>query len=170
MEIPVVKRFFALTLLALLATSCANSSADLHKAWWKEVVVYQVYPRSFMDSDGNGVGDLKGRVSKLDYIKSLGVDAVWLNPIYASPNDDNGYDISDYRAIMPEMGTMTDFETLLRGMHQRGIKLIMDLVVNHCSDEHEWFKQSRSSRNNAYRDFFCRASPNPNRAASDICI
>ena len=124
------------------------------RAWWKEAVVYQIYPRSFKDSDGDGVGDLKGIISKLDYIKSLGVDIVWLNPIYGSPNADNGYDISDYRAIMKEFGTMADFDTLLKGMHDRGLKLVMDLVVNHCSDEHEWFKQSRSSRTNPYRDYF----------------
>ena len=124
------------------------------RAWWKEAVVYQIYPRSFKDSDGDGVGDLKGIISKLDYIKSLGVDIIWLNPIYGSPNADNGYDISDYRNIMKEFGTMDDFNTLLKGMHDRGIKLVMDLVVNHCSDEHEWFKQSRSSRTNPYRDYF----------------
>ena len=124
------------------------------RAWWKEAVVYQIYPRSFKDSDGDGVGDLKGIISKLDYIKSLGVDIVWLNPIYGSPNADNGYDISDYRSIMKEFGTMADFDTLLKGMHDRGLKLVMDLVVNHCSDEHEWFKQSRSSRTNPYRDYF----------------
>jgi len=122
--------------------------------WWKEAVVYQIYPRSFKDSDGDGVGDLKGIISKLDYIKSLGIDAVWLNPIYASPNDDNGYDISDYRAIMKDFGTMEDFDLLLKEMHKRNIKLIMDLVVNHSSDEHEWFKQSRSSRDNKYRDYY----------------
>jgi oligo-1,6-glucosidase len=124
------------------------------RAWWKEVVVYQVYPRSFKDSDGDGVGDLRGITSRLDYIKSLGVDVVWLNPVYQSPNDDNGYDISDYRAIMREMGSMADFDAMLEGMHRRGIKLIMDLVVNHTSDEHEWFKQSRSSRSNPYRDYY----------------
>lgn len=122
--------------------------------WWKEAVVYQIYPRSFKDSEGNGVGDLKGIISKLDYVKSLGIDAVWLNPIYASPNDDNGYDISNYREIMSDFGTMEDFDLLLKEMHQRGIKLIMDLVVNHSSDEHEWFKQSRSSRDNPYRDYY----------------
>ncbi|PZX93520.1 alpha-glucosidase [Flavobacterium aquariorum] len=122
--------------------------------WWKEAVVYQIYPRSFKDSDGDGVGDLKGIISKLDYIKSLGIDAVWLNPIYASPNDDNGYDVSDYRAIMKDFGTMEDFDLMLKEMHKRGIKLIMDLVVNHSSDEHEWFKQSRSSRDNKYRDYY----------------
>lgn len=122
--------------------------------WWKEAVVYQIYPRSFKDSDGDGVGDLKGIISKLDYIKSLGVDAIWLNPIYTSPNDDNGYDISNYREIMSDFGTMNDFDLLLKGMHQRGLKLIMDIVVNHSSDEHEWFKQSKSSRDNKYRDYY----------------
>lgn len=127
---------------------------NLQKEWWKEAVVYQIYPRSFKDSDGDGVGDLKGIISKLDYIKSLGVDAVWLNPIYTSPNDDNGYDISNYREIMKDFGTMEDFDLLLKEMHERGIKLIMDLVVNHSSDEHEWFKQARSSRDNKYRDYY----------------
>lgn len=124
------------------------------KKWWKEAVVYQIYPRSFKDSNGDGVGDLRGIIEKLDYIKSLGVDVIWLNPIYSSPNDDNGYDISDYRNIMNEFGTMADFDELLKGMHQRGIKLVMDLVVNHSSDEHEWFKQARSSRTNPYRDYY----------------
>lgn len=124
------------------------------KNWWKEAVVYQVYPRSFKDTNGDGVGDLKGIISKLDYIQSLGVDTVWLNPIYASPNDDNGYDISDYCAIMKEFGTMNDFEAMLKAMHERKIKLVMDLVVNHSSDEHEWFKESRKSRNNSYRDYY----------------
>lgn len=122
--------------------------------WWKEAVVYQIYPRSFKDSDGDGVGDLRGIISKLDYIKSLGIDAVWLNPIYTSPNDDNGYDISNYREIMKDFGTMADFDLLLKEMHKRDIKLIMDLVVNHSSDEHEWFKQSRSSRDNPYREYY----------------
>ncbi|MEI6950553.1 alpha-glucosidase [Paraflavisolibacter sp. H34] len=130
------------------------AGATPDKKWWKEAVVYQLYPRSFQDSDGDGVGDLKGISSRLDYLESLGVDAVWLNPIYASPNDDMGYDISDYRAIMKEFGTMADFDALLKGLHQRGIKLIMDLVVNHSSDEHEWFRQSRSSRTNPYRDYY----------------
>lgn len=126
----------------------------LQKKWWKEATVYQIYPRSFKDTDGDGVGDLRGIISKLDYIKSLGIDAVWLNPIYESPNDDNGYDISNYRAIMKDFGTMKDFDLLLKGMHERGIKLIMDLVVNHSSDEHEWFKQARSSRDNPYRNYY----------------
>ena len=130
------------------------SAQNLNKKWWKEAVVYQIYPRSFKDSDGDGVGDLKGIIQKLDYIKSLGIDVVWLNPIYASPNDDNGYDISDYRDIMKEFGTMNEFDEMLKGMHKRKIKLVMDLVVNHSSDEHKWFEESRSARDNAYRDFY----------------
>lgn len=124
------------------------------RVWWKDAIVYQIYPRSFKDSDSDGVGDLKGVTFKLDYIKSLGIDVVWLNPIFASPNADNGYDISDYRGIMKEFGTMADFDALLKGMHDRGLRLVLDLVVNHSSDEHEWFKQSRSSRTNPYRDYY----------------
>jgi oligo-1,6-glucosidase len=124
------------------------------RTWWKEAIVYQIYPRSFKDSDGDGIGDLKGIISKLDYIKSLGVNVVWLNPVYGSPNDDNGYDVSDYRSIMKDFGTMEDFNTLLKGMHDRDIKLVMDLVVNHSSDEHKWFQQSRSSRANPYRNYY----------------
>ncbi|MGB3080488.1 MAG: alpha-glucosidase, partial [Saprospiraceae bacterium] len=132
-----------------------KSNADsMNRKWWKEAVVYQVYPRSFKDADGDGVGDLKGIISKLDYLKSLGIDVIWLNPVFASPNADNGYDISDYRTIMKDFGTMADFDSLLNGLHQRNIKLVMDLVVNHSSDEHEWFKQSRSSRTNPYRDYY----------------
>ena len=127
---------------------------DEQKKWWKEAIVYQLYPRSFQDSDGDGVGDLNGITQRLDYLKDLGIDAIWLNPICASPNDDNGYDISDYRGIMKEMGTMQDFDTMLEGMKKRGIKLIMDLVLNHSSDEHEWFKQSSSSRTNLYRNYY----------------
>lgn len=122
--------------------------------WYKDAVVYQIYPRSFCDSNGDGIGDLRGIISKLDYIKSLGVDAVWLSPCYKSPNDDNGYDISDYRDIMDEFGTLEDWKEMVKGMHERGIRLIMDLVVNHTSDEHEWFKQSRSSKDNPYRDYY----------------
>jgi len=132
-----------------------NDSTKIpNRKWWKEAIVYQIYPRSFKDANGDGIGDLKGIISKLDYIKSLGINAVWLNPIYSSPNDDNGYDISDYRNIMKEFGTMEDFDSLISGMHQRGIKLVMDLVVNHSSDEHEWFKQSRSSRTSPYRNYY----------------
>ena len=131
-----------------------NNGDTSYKKWWKEAIVYQIYPRSFKDSDGDGVGDLKGIISKLDYLQSLGINAIWLNPIYSSPNDDNGYDISDYRNIMKEFGSMEDFDNLLKGMHERGIKLVMDLVVNHSSDEHEWFKQARSSRTSPYRDYY----------------
>ncbi len=132
-----------------------NNNADTSdRKWWKEAIVYQVYPRSFKDANGDGIGDLKGIISKLDYIKSLGIDVVWLNPIFASPNADNGYDISDYEAIMKDFGTIEDFDSLLAGMHRRGLKLVMDLVVNHSSDEHEWFKQSRSSRTNPYRNYY----------------
>ena len=126
----------------------------IHKKWWKEKVVYQLYPRSFKDANGDGVGDLKGIIEKLDYIQSLGIDVVWLNPVYESPNDDMGYDISDYRSIMKEFGSMEDFEMLLKGLHDRGIKLIMDLVVNHTSDEHRWFKESRKSKDNPYRNYY----------------
>ncbi|MCH8552488.1 MAG: alpha-glucosidase [Natronospirillum sp.] len=131
----------------------AEPSADRGR-WWKEGIVYQIYPRSFLDTNGDGIGDLPGIISKLDYLQQLGVTIVWLNPIYASPNDDNGYDISDYHSIMAEFGTMDDFKTLLAGLHERGIRLIMDLVVNHTSDEHAWFVESRSSRDNPYRDFY----------------
>lgn len=126
----------------------------LKKTWWKESVVYQIYPRSFMDSNGDGIGDLPGIISKLDYLKQLGVHVVWLCPVYQSPNDDNGYDISDYQQIMDEFGTMEDWEQLLEGLHQRGMKLIMDLVVNHSSDEHHWFAESRKSTDNQYRDYY----------------
>ena len=181
------KSLHLLTLLfvaLILPNSCKNeapknmpapvsTAPDQAKAWWKEAVVYQVYPRSFKDSNGDGVGDLNGITSKLDYIKSLGVDVIWLNPIYGSPNDDNGYDISDYQSIMKEFGTMDDFNALLKGMHERGLKVVMDLVVNHCSDEHEWFKQARSSRDNPYRDYFHwwpaeKGKPNPRYSFFDV--
>jgi oligo-1,6-glucosidase len=126
----------------------------MKQAWWKEAVVYQIYPRSFYDSNGDGVGDLRGIIQKLDYIQSLGVDAVWLNPIYESPYDDGGYDISNYYAIHPEFGTLTDFDELVGGLHTRGLRLIMDLVVNHSSDEHQWFVESRQSKSNRYRDYY----------------
>ncbi|MEY5099650.1 MAG: hypothetical protein RJA36_2369 [Pseudomonadota bacterium] len=129
--------------------------------WWKRSVVYQIYPRSFRDSDGDGIGDLRGITSRLDYLQQLGVDVVWLSPIYASPQDDNGYDISDYRAIAPEFGSMADFDAMLAGMHARGIRLMMDLVVNHSSDEHEWFRQARSSRDNPCHDYYIWAEPGP---------
>ena len=149
-----IKSLIVITSLMLTTAQSQETKTSTDKKWWKEAVIYQIYPRSFKDSDGDGVGDLKGIISKLDYIKSLGIDAVWLNPIYESPNDDNGYDISNYRKIMSDFGTMQDFDLLLKGMHERGIKLIMDLVVNHSSDEHEWFKQARSSRDSKYRDYY----------------
>ncbi|WP_077619986.1 glycoside hydrolase family 13 protein [Bacillus sinesaloumensis] len=125
-----------------------------NKTWWKESVVYQIYPRSFKDTNGDGIGDLKGITEKLDYLKDLGVDVIWLSPVYQSPNDDNGYDISNYREIMAEFGTMGDWEELLSHIHNRGMKLMMDLVVNHSSDEHEWFQKSRESKDNPYRDYY----------------
>jgi oligo-1,6-glucosidase len=124
------------------------------KKWWKEAVVYQVYPRSFKDSNGDGIGDLKGITSQLDHIKGLGVDVIWLSPMYDSPNADNGYDIRDYRKIMTEFGTMADFDELLKGVKQRNMKMILDLVVNHSSDEHAWFVESRKSKDNPYRDYY----------------
>ena len=127
--------------------------------WWKEAVVYQIYPRSFKDSNGDGIGDLRGVIEKLDYLKELGVDVIWMSPCYKSPNDDNGYDISDYRAIMDEFGTMEDFREMLEGIHSRGMKLLMDLVGNHTSDEHRWFAESRSSKDNPYRDYYIWRDP-----------
>lgn len=126
----------------------------MEKRWWKESVVYQIYPRSFCDSNGDGIGDLNGITGKLDYLKELGIDVIWLSPIYKSPNDDNGYDISDYQAIMDEFGTMEDFDRMLATAHEKGIKIMMDLVVNHTSDEHKWFIESRKSTDNPYRDYY----------------
>lgn len=126
----------------------------MKKQWWKESVIYQIYPRSFHDSNGDGIGDIKGITEKLDYLKTLGVDVIWLSPVYDSPNDDNGYDIRNYQSIMDEFGTMEDFDELLNEMHKRGLKLVMDLVVNHTSDEHEWFIESRSSKDNPKRDYY----------------
>jgi trehalose-6-phosphate hydrolase len=123
-------------------------------AWWKKAVVYQIYPKSFNDTTGNGTGDILGIIEKLDYLKELGVEVLWLTPIYKSPQRDNGYDISDYYAIQEEYGTMEDFDRLLAEAHKRGLKIIMDIVINHTSTEHEWFKQARSSKDNPYRDFY----------------
>ena len=160
------KTLFGILIVSYLFASCHNSNQSAmnennkndtsasNRKWWKEAIVYQIYPRSFKDNDGDGVGDLKGIISKLDYVKSLGIDVIWLNPIYSSPNGDNGYDISDYQNIMEQFGTMADFDALLKGMHEHGLKLVMDLVVNHSSDQHEWFKQSRSSRDNPYRNYY----------------
>ena len=126
----------------------------MEKRWWKESVVYQIYPRSFCDSNGDGIGDLNGITGKLDYLKELGIDVIWLSPVYKSPNDDNGYDISDYQAIMDEFGTMEDFDRMLATAHEKGIKIMMDLVVNHTYDEHKWFIESRKSTDNPYRDYY----------------
>jgi len=177
MRLPLLCLLFLLT--GSLFVGCQSNpkekthSDSINKEWWKDAIVYQIYPRSFKDSDGDGIGDLKGILSKLDYIKSLGVTAVWINPIYTSPNDDNGYDISDYRNIMKEFGSMEDFDALLKGLHERDIKLIMDLVVNHSSDEHEWFKQSKSSRTSKYRNYYHwwdaeRGKPNYRYSLFDI--
>ena len=159
-----MKKLLLFSLLLSVIVSCnenkktSNTSTEpeqsIDKKWWKEAIVYQIYPRSFQDTDGDGVGDLQGIINRLDYVKDLGVTAVWLNPIYSSPNDDNGYDVSDYRNIMSDFGTMKDFDTMLSEMHARDIKLVMDIVVNHSSDEHPWFKESRSSRDNPYRDYY----------------
>ncbi|WP_068505202.1 glycoside hydrolase family 13 protein [Paenibacillus kribbensis] len=133
---------------------CYNDSRTVNRVWWKEAVVYQVYWRSFMDANGDGYGDLQGLMQKLDYIKGLGIDVIWLNPIYESPDKDNGYDISDYYRIMPKAGTMEDFRKLLAKVHELDMKLIMDLVVNHTSSEHPWFEESRSSLDNSKRDWY----------------
>lgn len=126
----------------------------MNKTWWKECIVYQIYPKSFKDSNGDGIGDLKGIIQKLDYIKELGIDVIWLSPIYKSPGIDNGYDISSYTEIGDEFGTMDDFDALVKAAHEKGIKVIMDLVVNHTSNKHPWFMESRKSIDNKYRDYY----------------
>ncbi|MFF5513834.1 alpha-glucosidase [Staphylococcus capitis] len=131
----------------------------MNRKWWKEAVAYQVYPRSFNDSNNDGIGDLTGVLEKLDYLKDLGIDVIWLSPMYQSPNDDNGYDISDYRAIMDEFGTMEDFDRLLKEVHHKGMRLILDLVVNHTSDEHPWFIESKSSKDNPKREWYIWKDP-----------
>lgn len=133
--------------------------AEEKKAWWKEAVIYQIYPRSFADSNGDGIGDLNGITAHLDYLETLGIDVIWLSPVYKSPNDDNGYDISDYRDIMDDFGTMEDFDRLLAEAHRHHIKIVMDLVVNHTSDEHAWFIESRSSKDNPHRDYYIWKEP-----------
>ena len=138
-----------------------NDNCEAKHAWWKEAVFYQIYPRSFKDSNGDGIGDLCGIIEKLDYLKSIGIDALWLSPVYDSPNDDNGYDIRNYYKIMTEFGTMEDFDRLLQEIHHRGMKLIMDLVINHTSDEHEWFKKAINEPNSPYKDYYIfRKEPN----------
>lgn len=136
--------------------------------WWQNAVVYQVYPRSFQDSNGDGIGDIPGITSRLDYLKELGIDAIWLSPVYASPNDDNGYDISDYEAIHPEFGTMEDMDELIEEGQKRGIRIVMDLVVNHTSDEHNWFVEARKSKDNAYRDYYIWRDPVDGQAPNDM--
>ncbi|MEO2061919.1 MAG: alpha-glucosidase [Christiangramia sp.] len=160
------KTSFCLILLFMILLGCKDKANDNPRAndevrknkqkqeWWKEAVVYQIYPRSFKDSDGDGIGDLRGLISKVDYIKSLNIDAIWLNPIFSSPNYDNGYDVSNFREIMEDFGDMEDFDTLINTLHSRGIKLVLDLVPNHTSSEHRWFKEARKSRNNPYRDYY----------------
>lgn len=159
-----MKRLLYILTFFILIIACENKEKkfvesekmtdSIQRTWWKDAVIYQIYPRSFKDTDGDGIGDLKGIIEKLDYIESLGVNMVWLNPIYSSPNADNGYDISNYREIMDEFGTMKDFDRMLEEMHKRDIKFIMDVVVNHSSDEHRWFRKSRKSRDNPYRDYY----------------
>lgn len=148
---------FFVTLLSLLNSEIdvpvGESRETIHK-WWKEAVFYQIYPRSFMDSDGDGIGDLKGILSKLEYLKELGIDAIWLSPVYDSPNDDNGYDIRDYYGIIQEFGTMEDFDLLLREVHAKGMRLIMDLVINHTSDEHPWFRDALENADSEYKDYY----------------
>ena len=151
-----------LAALSLTLFTCTNPepmeaetpAPDAEQTWWKEGILYQIYPQSFKDTNGDGFGDFRGVIEKLDYIQSLGIDMVWMNPFFESPLVDNGYDVSDYRAILPRYGTMEDFDEMLAGMHERGIKFVLDVVVNHSSNEHEWFKQSRSSRDNPYRDYY----------------
>ncbi|MEO1768947.1 glycoside hydrolase family 13 protein [Candidatus Enterococcus ferrettii] len=144
----------------------------MEQTWWKEAVVYQIYPRSFQDSNGDGIGDIPGIIQRLPHLKDLGVDVVWLSPVYQSPNDDNGYDISDYQAILPEYGTMKDVEAMIEKAHELGLKIMMDLVVNHTSDEHRWFEESRKSKDNPYRDYYIWKDPvngkEPNNWASDF--
>lgn len=150
------KGFFD-SLLELLCSETdtpVNRHGDINRIWWKEAVFYQIYPRSFKDSNGDGIGDLGGVISKLDYLQEMGIDAIWLSPIYDSPNDDNGYDIRDYYSIMKEFGSMEDFNRLLAEIHSRGMRLIMDLVVNHTSDEHSWFKEALSNSESKYKDYY----------------
>jgi hypothetical protein len=137
--------------------------------WFEESVIYQIYPRSFMDSNGDGIGDLNGITSRLDYLKDLGIDVIWLSPVYKSPNDDNGYDISDYEAIMDEFGTMEDFDRMLEKAHSLGLKIVMDLVVNHTSDEHAWFMDSRSSKDSPYRDYYIWKDGKDGKAPALFC-
>ena len=153
-----------MTEVAMIRGSTSEAAAD----WWASAVIYQVYPRSFADSNGDGVGDLQGLIDHLDYLANLGVDAIWLSPIYSSPADDNGYDISDYQSVDPIFGTLMDFDRLLSETHSRGMKLVMDLVVNHTSDEHPWFVESASDPSSAKRDWYWWRPPRPGIAAGEL--
>ncbi|WP_269147765.1 alpha-amylase family glycosyl hydrolase, partial [Vibrio coralliirubri] len=139
----------------------------MEQKWWHDAVVYQIYPRSFLDSNNDGIGDLNGIISKLDYLKELGINVIWLSPVYQSPMDDNGYDISDYQAIAEEFGSMEDMQRLMDEPKKRDIKIVMDLVVNHTSDEHRWFEQARSSKDNPYRDYYIWRDAKPDGSAPD---
>ncbi|QDB79170.1 alpha-glucosidase [Georgenia wutianyii] len=150
-----------------LDTTATTPVPDREPGWWRSAVVYQVYPRSFADSDGDGVGDLQGIIDHLDHIAELGVDVVWLSPIYRSPQDDNGYDISDYQDVDPMFGTLEDLDRLIAAIHERGMKLVMDLVVNHSSDEHPWFQESRSGRDAAKRDWYVWRPPRPGHTGGE---
>lgn len=149
-----MKRLLLFLFLTIGCTKPQNETTQIDRAWWKEGILYQIYPQSFKDTNGDGFGDFQGVIEKLDYIQSLGITMVWMNPFFESPLVDNGYDVSNYRAILPRYGTMGDFQQMLDGMHRRGIKFVLDVVVNHSSNEHEWFKQSRSARDNPYRDYY----------------
>lgn len=155
-----MKKWLWICPLMAMLSSCANVekkqevASAFERTWWKEGILYQIYPQSFRDTDGDGFGDFKGVIEKLDYIESLGITMVWMNPFFQSPLVDNGYDVSDYRAIHPRYGNMEDFEEMLEGFHQRGIKFVLDVVVNHSSEAHEWFQQAQSSRTNPYRDYY----------------
>jgi oligo-1,6-glucosidase len=170
---PVALAVLALAFLAPVASLQSQTSAHAQPAfvngyqptWWKEAVVYQVYPRSFKDSNGDGIGDIPGITSKLDYLQKLGVNVIWLSPHFDSPNADNGYDIRDYRKVMAEFGTMTDFDAMLAGIKQRHMRLIIDLVANHTSDEHRWFVESRASKDSPYRDYYIWRPGKPNPAS-----
>ena len=135
---------------------------EVNETWWKEAVIYQIYPRSFCDTNADGIGDLPGIIQKLDYLADLGVDALWLSPIYPSPDADFGYDVSDYYSVDPKYGTLEDFDTLVEEAHRRDLRIIMDMVMNHTSDQHPWFLQSRSSRDNPYRDWYIWKDTAPN--------
>lgn len=140
----------------------------MKKKWWQESVIYQIYPRSFQDSDGDGIGDIQGIISRLDYLENLGIDAIWLSPVYKSPNDDNGYDISNYQDIMDEFGTMTDMDELIQKAKKKNIKIIMDLVLNHTSDEHAWFVEAKKGKDNAYRDYYIWRDPIDGEVPNDL--